>query len=144
MKTSAYGYSDHRIIDTDTKTSFCCRYIVVEMLEKQRQAYTSLEAVYLLTPCMESVQRLMDDYPSDSPTGKYKAAHILFTARTCHSSSIVSLSNGCFQNLTLHPIIHFFLYTALEDRLFNRLTQSPVSKYIKTLKELFIDFTGKQ
>ncbi|KAF9300599.1 vacuolar sorting protein VPS33/slp1 [Mortierella antarctica] len=84
---------------------------LVEMLEKQRQAYTSLEAVYLLTPCMESVQRLMDDYPSDSPTGKYKAAHILFTA-------------------------------PLEDRLFNRLTQSPVSKYIKTLKELFIDFTA--
>ncbi|KAG0032959.1 vacuolar sorting protein VPS33/slp1 [Podila clonocystis] len=84
---------------------------LVEMLEKQRQAYTSLEAVYLLTPCIESVQRLMDDYPNDSPTGKYKAAHILFTA-------------------------------PLEDRLFNRLTQSPVSKYIKTLKELFIDFTA--
>ncbi|KAF9095019.1 vacuolar sorting protein VPS33/slp1 [Mortierella sp. GBA35] len=84
---------------------------LVEMLESKRQAYTSLEAVYLLTPCMESVQRLMDDYPSDSPTGKYKAAHILFTA-------------------------------PLEDRLFDRLTKSPVSKYIKTLKELFMDFTA--
>jgi hypothetical protein len=36
----------------------------------------------------------MDDYPSDSPTGKYKAAHILFTARKCYSSSFVSLSNN--------------------------------------------------
>ncbi|KAG0279736.1 vacuolar sorting protein VPS33/slp1 [Linnemannia gamsii] len=84
---------------------------LVEMLESKRQAYTSLEAVYLLTPCMESVQRLMDDYPNDSPTGKYKAAHILFTA-------------------------------PLEDRLFDRLTKSPVSKYIKTLRELFMDFTA--
>ncbi|KAF9423306.1 vacuolar sorting protein VPS33/slp1 [Podila epigama] len=84
---------------------------VVEMLEAQRQAYTSLEAVYLLTPCVESVHRLIDDYSSENPTGKYKAAHILFTA-------------------------------PLEDRLFNRLTQSPVSKYIKTLKEIFIDFTA--
>ncbi|KAG0273897.1 vacuolar sorting protein VPS33/slp1 [Linnemannia exigua] len=84
---------------------------LVEMLESKRQAYTSLEAVYLLTPCMESVQRLMDDYPSDSPTGKYKAAHVLFTA-------------------------------PLEDRLFDRLTKSPVSKYIKTLRELFMDFTA--
>ncbi|KAF9207681.1 vacuolar sorting protein VPS33/slp1 [Haplosporangium sp. Z 27] len=84
---------------------------LVEMLEDKRQAYTSLEAVYLLTPCLESVQRLMDDYPSDSPTGKYKAAHIFFTA-------------------------------PLEDRLFERLTKSPVSKYTKTLKEILIDFTA--
>ncbi|KAF8934377.1 vacuolar sorting protein VPS33/slp1 [Haplosporangium gracile] len=84
---------------------------LVEMLESKRQAYASLEAVYLLTPCMESVQRLMDDYPNDSPTGKYKAAHVLFTA-------------------------------PLEDRLFDRLTKSPVSKYIKTLRELFMDFTA--
>ncbi|KAF8986449.1 vacuolar sorting protein VPS33/slp1 [Entomortierella lignicola] len=84
---------------------------LVEMLEDKRQAYTSLEAVYLLTPCLESVLRLMDDYPSDSPTGKYKAAHIFFTA-------------------------------PLEDRLFERLTKSPVSKYTKTLKEILIDFTA--
>ncbi|KAF9116316.1 vacuolar sorting protein VPS33/slp1 [Mortierella sp. AM989] len=84
---------------------------LVEMLESNRQAYTSLEAVYLLTPCMESVLRLMDDYPSDSPTGKYKAAHIFFTA-------------------------------PLEDRLFDRLTKSSVSKYIKTLKEIYINFTA--
>ncbi|KAF9349357.1 vacuolar sorting protein VPS33/slp1 [Mortierella sp. NVP85] len=53
---------------------------LVEMLESSRQAYSSLEAVYLLTPCSESVQRLMDDFPPDSTTGKYKAAHVLFTA----------------------------------------------------------------
>ncbi|KAF9963764.1 vacuolar sorting protein VPS33/slp1 [Mortierella alpina] len=84
---------------------------LVEMLESKRQAYTSLEAVYLLTPCLESVLRLMDDYPNDGQP-KYKAAHVLFTA-------------------------------PLENRLFDRLTKSPVSKYIRTLRELFIDFTGK-
>ncbi|KAF9565166.1 vacuolar sorting protein VPS33/slp1 [Mortierella alpina] len=84
---------------------------LVEMLESKRQAYTSLEAVYLLTPCMESVLRLMDDYPNEGQP-KYKAAHVLFTA-------------------------------PLENRLFDRLTKSPVSKYIRTLRELFIDFTGK-
>ncbi|KAG0216096.1 vacuolar sorting protein VPS33/slp1 [Mortierella sp. GBA30] len=83
---------------------------LVEMLESKRQAYTSLEAVYLLTPCAESVSRLMDDYPGDGQP-KYKAAHVLFTA-------------------------------PLENKLFDRLTKSPVSKYIRTLKELFIDFTA--
>lgn len=67
------------------------------MLESKRQAYASLEAVYLLTPCMESVQRLMDDYPSDSPTGKYKAAHVLFTARkfecSVYSLQVLQLNN---------------------------------------------------
>ncbi|GJJ76041.1 hypothetical protein EMPS_08400 [Entomortierella parvispora] len=84
---------------------------LVEMLESKRQAYPSLEAVYLLTACQESVMRLIDDYAGETPGGKYKAAHIFFTA-------------------------------PLDDRLFKRLTQSPVSKHIKTLKELFIDFTA--
>ncbi|KAG0244284.1 Sec1-like protein [Mortierella sp. GBAus27b] len=86
---------------------------LVELLESNRQAYSSLEAVYLLTPCIESVQRLMDDFPPDGSPGKYKAAHILFTA-------------------------------ALEDRLFDKLTKSPVSKFIRTLREIYIDFTAME
>ncbi|CAO3574468.1 unnamed protein product [Mortierella alpina] len=103
----------YKIVVLDAKTNkivlSACK--LVEMLESKRQAYTSLEAVYLLTPCLESVLRLMDDYPNDGQP-KYKAAHVLFTA-------------------------------PLENRLFDRLTKSPVSKYIRTLRELFIDFTGK-
>ncbi|KAF9919446.1 vacuolar sorting protein VPS33/slp1 [Linnemannia zychae] len=111
----------YKIIVLDAKTNkivlSACKMLdimdrnvtLVEMLESKRQAYTSLEAVYLLTPCMESVQRLIDDYSGENSSGKYKAAHVLFTS-------------------------------PLEDRLFDRLTKSPVSKYIKTLKELYIDF----
>ncbi|KAF9978635.1 vacuolar sorting protein VPS33/slp1 [Actinomortierella ambigua] len=51
---------------------------LLENMEKPRQAYPSLEAVYILTPCMDSLNRLIDDYPAQGQP-KYKAAHVLFS-----------------------------------------------------------------
>lgn len=52
--------------------------IVVENIEKRRQPYPSLEAIYFLTPCRESILRLVDDFSTKPPT--YKAAHVHFTS----------------------------------------------------------------
>ncbi|KAF9166128.1 vacuolar sorting protein VPS33/slp1 [Actinomortierella ambigua] len=51
---------------------------LLENMEKPRQAYPSLEAVYILTPCIDSINRLIDDYPAQGQP-KYKAAHVLFS-----------------------------------------------------------------
>ncbi|KAG0055543.1 vacuolar sorting protein VPS33/slp1 [Gryganskiella cystojenkinii] len=113
---------------------------LIELLESKRQAYTSLEAIYFLTPCHDSIQRLIDDYSAETPNGKYKAAHILFTARKdpfFFPFSMLTVSS----EFKLGPV-ETNQVGSLEDRLFNRLKQSPVSKHIKALKELFIDFTA--
>lgn len=50
---------------------------MVENIEKPRQPYPSYEAVYILTPCIESCTRLVDDFSrKDGPM--YAAAHVHF------------------------------------------------------------------
>ena len=51
--------------------------IVVENIEKPRQAYPTVEAVYILTPCEDSCRRLVDDL-SRSSGPMYAAAHVFF------------------------------------------------------------------
>lgn len=53
-------------------------FLVVENIEKKRQPYPTLEAIYFLTPCKESILRLVDDFSTKPPT--YKAAHVHFTS----------------------------------------------------------------
>ncbi|RUS20042.1 hypothetical protein BC937DRAFT_86503 [Endogone sp. FLAS-F59071] len=87
---------------------------LVENIEKPRQPYPNLEAVYFLTPCQESVNRLVDDFARRSGP-MYSAAHVCFTS-------------------------------GLDDRLFDELNRKlksrGASKYIKNLKEMYVDFTG--
>lgn len=52
---------------------------VVENIEKRRQPYPTLDAVYFLTPCRESVLRLLDDFTAQK-TPMYRAAHVHFTS----------------------------------------------------------------
>jgi syntaxin-binding protein 1 len=85
---------------------------VVEPLEKRRQPYPTLEAVYLMAPTADGIQRIIDDFTRGkfNPDGRlYAAAHLFFTS-------------------------------SLDDRLFFKLKSSPASQYVKTLKEIFIDF----
>ncbi|KAI9248929.1 Sec1-like protein [Sporodiniella umbellata] len=84
---------------------------LVENIEKQRQNYPSLEAIYFLTPCRESVYRLVDDF-SIQPT-TYKAAHVLFTS---------GLSDDLFSEMN------------------RKLKTTGASHYISGLKELYVDF----
>ncbi|RKP27520.1 Sec1-like protein, partial [Syncephalis pseudoplumigaleata] len=86
---------------------------LVESIEKKRQPFTNLEALYILTPCVESVFLMIQDLTNGGPGGKpgsmYAAAHVFFT----HT---------------------------LDDMLFKKITTSKASPLIKSLKELYVDF----
>lgn len=101
---------------------------MVENIEKRRQPYPSLEAIYFLTPCRESILRLVDDFSTKPAT--YKAAHVHFTS-----------GNAPFW-LIYRSLI--FFYTGLNDELFNelnkRLKSTGASEYVLSLKELYVDF----
>lgn len=61
---------------------------MVENIEKRRQPYPTLEAMYFLTPCRESILRLVDDFSTKPPT--YKAAHVHFTSGTVGYEILIS------------------------------------------------------
>ncbi|KAI9243576.1 Sec1-like protein [Sporodiniella umbellata] len=83
---------------------------LVENIERKRQPYPSLEAIYILTPCLDSICRLVDDF---SIQPMYKAAHVHFTS---------NLSDTLFAELN------------------QKLKSSGISDYVVGLKELYVDF----
>ncbi|KAJ3309329.1 vacuolar sorting protein VPS33/slp1 [Boothiomyces sp. JEL0838] len=82
--------------------------IAVEGLFKKRQGYPDKEAIYFVSPSLNSIQALLDDFLKRP---MYQAAHV-------------------------------FCLSPLSDLLFNRIKTSPAKQYIRTLRELNIDFTG--
>jgi len=51
---------------------------IVETVEKKREPMPAMEAIYLITPTVNSVRCLMSDFQSQNRT-TYKAAHVYFT-----------------------------------------------------------------
>ncbi|ORX62335.1 Sec1-like protein [Hesseltinella vesiculosa] len=85
---------------------------LVENIEKNRQPYPTLEAIYYLTPCRESMLRLVDDFTAYKEP-MYKAAHVHFTS---------GLDDDLFADLN------------------KRLKSTGASEYIKGLKEMYVDY----
>jgi syntaxin-binding protein 1 len=50
---------------------------VVENLEKPRQAYQTLEAVYIITPTYESINKVIEDYKNQKGP-LYAGVHLFF------------------------------------------------------------------
>ncbi|KAI8367256.1 Sec1-like protein [Blakeslea trispora] len=89
---------------------------LVENIEKPRQPYPSYEAIYILTPCIESCSRLVDDF--SRPEGKmYAAAHVHF---------INALENNTFNEFT------------------RLLSAANAANDIKSLKEMYVDFLVRE
>ncbi|CEG67894.1 hypothetical protein RMATCC62417_04248 [Rhizopus microsporus] len=89
---------------------------LVENIEKPRQPYPSYEAVYILTPCIESCTRLVDDFSQkDGPM--YAAAHVHF---------INALDNNVFNEFT------------------RMLNAANAANHIKSLKEMYVDFIVRE
>ncbi|RUS23873.1 Sec1-like protein [Jimgerdemannia flammicorona] len=83
----------------------------VENIERTRQPYP-LDAIYILTPCQDSISRLVDDFQRKAGP-LYAAAHVHFTG---------ALDNIVFQDFN------------------RRLRVTGVSKSIQTLKEIYCEF----
>ncbi|KAJ2961915.1 hypothetical protein NQZ79_g2914 [Umbelopsis isabellina] len=70
---------------------------LVENIEKQRQPYPNLEAIYILTPCVASTSRLVDDFARKGGP-MYAAAHVHFTNGTFVEGFDSKIANiGCFK-----------------------------------------------
>ncbi|ORZ37150.1 Sec1-like protein [Catenaria anguillulae PL171] len=83
---------------------------LVEMITKRRQPYPNLEAIYFLSPTPEAIQHFIIDF---CPGGGKKP---------------------------LYASAHLFFVGVLPDQLMDRITQSGAARYIKNLKELYVDF----
>ncbi|KAI8093278.1 Sec1-like protein [Halteromyces radiatus] len=85
---------------------------LVENIEKVRQPYPSLAAIYFLTPCRESILRLVDDFSAHKEP-LYNAAHIYFTS---------GLDDDLFSDLN------------------KRLKSTGAAEYVHGLKEMYVDY----
>ncbi|KAI9300245.1 Sec1-like protein [Cunninghamella echinulata] len=85
---------------------------LIENIEKPRQPYPTLDAIYFLTPCRESVLRLIDDF-STHKEPLYNAAHLYFTS---------GLDDDLFSDLN------------------KRLKSTGAAEYIHGLKEMYVDY----
>ncbi|KAL1916713.1 uncharacterized protein VTP21DRAFT_5417 [Calcarisporiella thermophila] len=85
---------------------------LVENLERPRNPYPDLEALYLLTPSVESITRFVNDFSPPSQS-KYAAAHLLFT------SSLNEQHYGVLNQL---------------------LKKAAADRYVLSLKEIHTDF----
>ncbi|CAO3590379.1 unnamed protein product [Absidia cylindrospora] len=86
--------------------------VTVENIENSRQPYPTLAAIYFLTPCRESISRLVDDFTAHKEP-LYNAAYVHFTG---------GMDDDLFSDLN------------------NRLKSTGAAQYIHGLKEMYVDF----
>jgi syntaxin-binding protein 1 len=67
---------------------------IVEDLNKRREPLTSLDAIYLITPTKESIEKLIADF---SGRNQYKCAHVFFT-EACPDQLFTTLTRSAVKS----------------------------------------------
>jgi syntaxin-binding protein 1 len=100
---------------------------VIESISNHRDPQPEFEAVYLLMPTSQNVERIIKDFSNHR---QYAAAHLFFTDGVCviRGRFVWQEANGWLEGLSEH--------------LFQRLTASAAEPYLQGLKELFLNFWG--
>ena len=107
----------------------------IQLLTNYREPQPEFEAMYLLMPTTQNVDRVIRDFTNRQ---QYAAAHLFFTEGT----RTLSLP-FCQRMLILtFPCLVFCVSLGLSEELFQRLTASPAEPYLRALKELFLNFWG--
>ena len=104
---------------------------MIESITSKRDPQPEFEALYLLMPTTQNVDRIIKDFTNHK---QYAAAHLFFTEGTLSSSF------GVFAFPWLCKWYRVLI--GLSEHLFEKLTASPAEPHLQALKELFINFSG--
>jgi hypothetical protein len=89
-----------------------------------------MEAIYVVSPTETSVNLIIEDFENKR---LYQACHLFFI--TSKHSATLAFFHCCHNNVYL---------VALSEELFQKISGSPVSKFIRTFKEVNYEFAGRK
>jgi hypothetical protein len=143
-----------------------CAYdsvLVIESITNHREHQQDMEALYLLMPTTENVDRIIEDFPTaviEGPRGPrqpkyvdrhtdhwYKAAHVFFIEGMCLASRLLSRNLSAVKGLS-EPLINKLttsLYNRTEELHWLKDLRRDIyeDEYIlKTYPPLFVNFWG--
>lgn len=108
--------------------------IEIDVINTIRSRQPGLEALYLLMPTTQNIDRIIADFSTPGQE-MYAGAHLFFTEGALRVQ-LAGLSSTDWQlNIAM------FLLIGLAEPLFQKLTSSPAEPHLKGLSELFINFT---
>lgn len=104
------------------------RRVVIEAITNYREQQTSTEAVYIVMPTSQNVDRIINDFSPGRQ--QYAAAHLFFIDGMYVIKDVCTITSRADRN------------EGLPEHLFEKLTSSPAEPYLKALQELYINFWG--
>lgn len=69
-------FKSYEILEENVTGILFSLIAAIESLNKKRQSFPSMEAIYFISPTEESLNRVIDDFSGPRP--QYAAAHVFF------------------------------------------------------------------